>query len=40
MTDRQTLSDRAKTPVNVFYLRGIQTDEERFFFVETLLRKL
>jgi hypothetical protein len=30
----------AKTPINVVYLRGIQTDEERSFFVETLLRQL
>ena len=29
-----------KTPVNVIYLRGIQTDEDRAFFVETLLRQL
>ena len=29
-----------RTPVNVFYLKGIQTEEERSFFVETLLRQL
>jgi predicted transcriptional regulator len=29
-----------KTPVNVVYLKGIQTQEERSFFVENLLQKL
>jgi hypothetical protein len=36
----QLFQTGAKTPVNVIYLRGIQTDEERSFFVETLLRQL
>ena len=36
----QLFQTGSKTPVSVIYLRGIQTDEERSFFVETLLRQL